>query len=104
MPEEEPIHASPIGPRERAGFVSFAPSAASDWRGRVGMMAARYRDAPATEVDIPPSTHHSLVLVHRPSEECEFRYEDVKRHIPPPSGSILVIPAGLPVRSRYNGT
>jgi AraC family transcriptional regulator len=93
----------PLGPRERAGFVSFAPAAASDWRGSVGILAARYRDAPATEVEVPPSTHHSLVLVHRPSEECEFRYEGVKRHIPPPAGSILVIPAGVPVRWRWAG-
>jgi AraC family transcriptional regulator len=67
------------------------------------MLAARYCDAPPTEVEVPPSTHHSLVLVHRPSEECEFRYEGVKRHIPPPAGSILVIPAGVPVRWRWAG-
>jgi AraC family transcriptional regulator len=103
MQLNEPGRDGPLGPRERARFVSFAPSAASDWRGRVGMLAARYRNAPATEVEVPPSTHHSLVLVHRPSEECEIRYEDVKRHIPPPAGSILVIPAGIPVRWRWNG-
>jgi AraC family transcriptional regulator len=94
----------PLGPRERARLVSFAPSAVSDWRGSVGMLAARYRDAPATEVELPPSTHHSLVLVHRPVEECEVRYEDVKLHIPPPAGSILVIPAGVPVRWRWTGS
>jgi AraC family transcriptional regulator len=93
----------PLGPRERARLVSFTPSAVSDWRGSVGMLAARYRDAPATEVELPPSTHHSLVLVHRPVEECEVRYEDVKLHIPPPAGSILVIPAGIPVRWRWTG-
>jgi AraC family transcriptional regulator len=103
MPEKEPGRGGPLGPRERARFVSFAPSAASNWRGSAGMLAARYRDAPATEVEVPPSTHHSLVLIHRPSEECEFRYEDVKRHIPPPAGSILVIPAGIPVRWRWTG-
>jgi AraC family transcriptional regulator len=103
MQLKEPGRGGPLGPRERAGFVSFAPSAASDWRGSVGMLAAHYRDAPATEVDVPPSTHHSLVLVHRPSEECEIRYDGVKRHIPPPAGSILVIPAGIPVRWRWTG-
>ena len=103
MPQQEPRHGDPLGPRERARFVSFAPSAASDWRGSVGMLAARYRDAPATEVEVPPSTHHSLVLVHRPSEECEVRYEGVKLHVPPPVGSILVIPAGIPVRWRWAG-
>jgi AraC family transcriptional regulator len=67
------------------------------------MLAARYRDAPATEVEVPPSTHHSFILVHRPPEECEVRYEGVKRHVPPPAGSILVIPAGIPVRWRWAG-
>ena len=103
MQEVKPGRGGPLGPRERAGFVSFAPCAASDWRGSVGMLAARYRDAPATEVEVPPSTHHSLILVHRPSEECELRCEDVKRHLPPPPGSILVIPAGVPVRWRWAG-
>jgi AraC family transcriptional regulator len=103
MQLKEPGRGGPLGPRERAKFVSFAPSAASDWRGSVGMLAAHYRDAPATEVEVPPSTHHSLVLVHRPSEECEVRYEGVKRCVPPPAGSILVIPAGIPVRWRWTG-
>jgi AraC family transcriptional regulator len=105
MPEKEngTGRGGRLGPRERAGYVSFAPSAASDWRGSVGILAARYRDAPATEVEVPPSTHHSLVLVHRPSDECEVRYENVKLHFPPPAGSILVIPAGLPVRWRWSG-
>jgi AraC family transcriptional regulator len=103
MGQGEPGRGDPLRPRERARFVSFAPSAASDWRGSVGMLAAHYLDAPATEVEVPPSTHHSLILVHRPSEVCEVRYEGVKRHIPPPAGSILVIPAGIPVRWRWSG-
>jgi AraC family transcriptional regulator len=100
---KEPERGGALEPRKRARFVSFAPSAASDWHGRVGMLAAHYRDAPATEVEVPPSTHHSLVLVHRPSEECEVRYDAIKRHFPPPAGSILVIPAGVPVRWRWSG-
>jgi AraC family transcriptional regulator len=103
MQLKEPGQGGPLAPRERARFGSFAPFAVSDWRGSVGMLAARYRDAPATEVEVPPSTHHSLVLVHKPAEECEIHYEDVKRHIPPPAGSILVIPAGIPVRWRWAG-
>jgi AraC family transcriptional regulator len=103
MTRETPKRDVALRPRERAGLVSFAPAAASDWRARVGMLAARYRDAPATEIEVPPSTHHSLVLVNRPSDECEVRYEDVERHVPPPAGSILVIPAGCPVRWRWSG-
>jgi AraC family transcriptional regulator len=103
MQQQKPERGDAIRPRERARLVSFAPCAASDWHGRVGMLAARYLDAPAMEIEMPPSTHHSLVLVRRPSEECEIRYEDVDRYVPPAAGSILVIPAGSPVRWRWAG-
>src|SRR5262249_36404523 len=43
------------------------------------------------------------VLVQRPAEECEVRYEDVDMDVSPPAGSILVIPAGRPVRWRWAG-
>jgi AraC family transcriptional regulator len=103
MPEEAPGRGAALRPRERARLVSFAPAAASEWRGTVGLLAARYRDVPADEISMPPSTHHSLVLVHRPSEVCEYRYDDVVRRVPPPAGAILVVPAGVPVRWRWAG-
>jgi AraC family transcriptional regulator len=115
MNRETPGHDSAIGPRERAGLVQYpaarwihcsriAPSAASDRLGWVGMEAARYADLPDTEVDVPPLTHHTLVLVTRPPDEMDLRYEDVDRHAPPPAGSISVIPAGSPVRWRWSGS
>jgi AraC family transcriptional regulator len=103
MQQKEPGRNGPLGPRERAGLVSFAPAAASEWRGTDGLLAARYRDVPAAEISMPPSTHHSLVLVHRPSEVCEYRYDDVVRRVPPPAGAILVVPAGVPVQWRWAG-
>ena len=103
MNRETPGRESAIGPRERAGVVPFAPSAASDRLGWVGIEAARYADLPDTEVDVPPLTHHTLVLFNRPPDEMDLRYEDVDRHIPPPAGSISVIPAGSPVRWRWSG-
>jgi len=93
-----------IGPRERAGLVSFAPSAANDRLGWVGMEAARYSELPDTEVDVPPLTHHTLVLFNRPPYEMDLRYEHVDRHAPPAAGSISVIPAGSPVRWRWSGS
>jgi len=33
----------------------------------------------------------------------DLRYDDVERHVPPPAGSILVIPAGSPARWRWSG-
>src|SRR5258708_33591084 len=38
------------------------PISASDRLGWVGMEAARYADLPDTEIELPPLTHHTLVL------------------------------------------
>jgi AraC family transcriptional regulator len=104
MNRETPGHDSAIGPYERAGgLVQFAPSAASDWLGRVGMEAARYVGLPDTEIELPPLTHHTLVLINKTPDEMDLRYEDVDRHVPLPAGSISVIPAGSPVRWRWSG-
>ena len=103
MTREAPKHNVLLNPRELAGLVPFEPYVASSWSGSVGMLAARYLDAPASEIELPPSSHHKLVLVNRPSEQGEVRYEDVLRHVPPPAGSILVMPAGSPVRWRWSG-
>jgi hypothetical protein len=40
----------------------------------------------------------------RPPEELDLRYEGVKRHVPPPAGSILGVPAGSAVRMRSSGS
>src|SRR3954463_10034193 len=96
MTRESPRHNFVVGPRERARVVPFQPHVASNWSGSVGMLAARYLDAPGPGIQRPPSSHHSLVLVNRPSAAGEVRYEDVIRSAPPPVGSILVIPAGSP--------
>ena len=92
MRQEEPGHGSP-----------FEPSAASDRLGWVGLKASRYRDVPYSEVDRPALTHHTLVLATRPPEELGLMYEGVKRHVPPPAGSIMLVPAGSPIRSRWSG-
>ena len=69
----------------------------------MGLDAARYRTSPAFELDLPGTTHHRLVLFARPPEELDLRYEGVKRHVPPPAGSIFVVPAGSPGRVRWSG-
>jgi AraC family transcriptional regulator len=104
MNAETEGHGGAVAPRERARLVSFAPSAASDGLGWVGMEAFHYPDLRDTEVDVPPLTHHTLVLVNRPPDELDLQYEDVDRHAPPPAGSISVIPAGIPVRWRWGGS
>src|SRR5262245_22237469 len=94
MGQEEPGSGGPLGPIELRKLVPFEPCATSDPLGWAGLAAARYREAPASEISVPPLSHHTLVLITRPPEELELRYEGVKRHFPPPAGSTLVVPAG----------
>jgi hypothetical protein len=103
MTREAPKPNVLLSPREMAGLVPFKPYVASSWSAGVGMLAARYLDAPASEIELPPSSHHKLVLVSRPSERGEVRYEDVLRHVPPAAGSVLLIPAGSPSLWRWSG-
>jgi AraC family transcriptional regulator len=84
-------------------IIPFEAAAASDRLGWLGLAAARYRAAPASELNPPALTQHRLVLFARPPEELDLRYEGVKRHVPPPAGAISVVPAGSPVRWRWSG-
>src|SRR5262249_62091836 len=44
-----------------------------------------------------------LVLCARPREERHMKYEGLKRHPPPPAGSIMLVPAGSPGLWRCSG-
>jgi AraC family transcriptional regulator len=104
MRQEEPGRGGPIGPLAALRqFVPFEPAAASDRLGCAGMEATRYRGTPACEIDLPPLTDHALILITRPPDELDLRYEGVKRHVPPPAGSVLLWPAGSPIRVRSSG-
>jgi AraC family transcriptional regulator len=103
MGQEKPGPGGPLGPIELRKLVPFEPCAASDPLGWVGLEAARYRAAPDSEINLSPLTHHALVLITRPPEELDLRYEGVKRHVPSPAGSILVVPAGSPALWRWSG-
>ena len=88
MAEEEPGR-GPLGPLAALRkILPFEAAASSDRLGWVGLEAARYRRLPASELHPPAITHHRLVLFARPPEELDLRYEGVKRHVPPPAGSI----------------
>src|SRR5260370_35231473 len=78
--------------------------AASDQLGGVGLEAARYRAAPTWEYNPPALTHHRLVLSARPPEEMDLRCEGGKRPVPPPAGSIFLLPAGGPGRARWHAS
>ena len=44
-----------------------------------------------------------IFVFARPPDELDLRYDGVKRNVPPPAGSILVVPAGSPARWRLSG-
>jgi AraC family transcriptional regulator len=104
MPENGPGRGDPIGPLDWFKMIPSEPVASSDRRGWVGLEAARYRAARASEFSPPAITHHRLVLFLRPPEELELQYEGVKRHVPPPAGAISLVPAGTPSRWRPAGS
>jgi AraC family transcriptional regulator len=103
MRQEGPGRGGPIEPFDLRKIAPFEASATSDRLGWAGLQAARYRETPDSELNLPALTHHWLVLVTRPPEELDLLYEGVERHVPPPAGSISVIPAGTPVRWRWGG-
>src|SRR3954454_24875989 len=104
MRQEEPGLGGPLGPLAALRkIIPFEATAASDRLGWVGLEAARYRAAPAAELNPPALTYDRLVLFARPPEGLELLYEGVKRHVPPPAGSIAVVPAGSPVLWRWSG-
>jgi hypothetical protein len=95
MRQEEPERGGLLGPLDWLKIMPFEADASSDRLGWVGLEAERYRATPAFELNQPALTHHKLVLYTRPPEELDMRFEGVKRHVPPPSGAIFVVPAGI---------
>jgi len=103
MRQEGPGRGAPIGPLDGLKILPHETAASSDQLGWVGLEAAHCRAAPAFELNLPPLTHHRLFLFARPPEELELLYEGVKRHVPPPAGSVSLLPAGCPARVRSSG-
>jgi AraC family transcriptional regulator len=101
--EEEAERGDPIGPLDWCRILPFAPAAASDQLGWVGLEAARFVASPAAELHHPALTHHMLVLFARPPDALDLRYDGVTRHVPPPTGSISLVPSGTPVQVRSSG-
>jgi AraC family transcriptional regulator len=104
MRQVEPQPGAPIRPLDWLKLLPFAPAASSDRLGWAGLEAARNRAVPGSVLHAPAISHHRLVLFSRPPEELDLLYEGVKRHVPPPAGAILVVPAGSPVLWRWSGS
>src|SRR5262245_40723699 len=84
-------------------IMPFAAEATSARLGWVSLEAARYCEAPASELNPPAIAHDRLVLFSRPPEKLELLYEGVNRRIPPSAGSISLLPAGTPAQWRWSG-
>jgi AraC family transcriptional regulator len=80
------------------------PDATSHNLGWVGLQAFRYRETATNEVHWPPLSQHLLVLMTKPPATMSFRYEGGKRNIPPPAGSITVMPVGSVAEACWQGT
>ena len=103
--QREPAESGPLlGPLEYHPDIPVEPTAASHRLGWTGLEATRFSDLGDTEFERPALTHHSLILFTKPPDEIDLRYADVKRHRPPPLGSVSVMPAGIPIRWRWRGT
>ena len=98
MRPEELTRAGPLGPLELIKHLPEEALAASARRRWVGLEAVRYRGQPPNEAVVPPLTHHWLLLFLRTPKEFEARSEGVSLAVPPPVGSILMVPAGSPAR------
>jgi len=102
MQQQEPGRSGLLGPLELIKHFPGEPCAASDRLRWVGLEALRYRDQPPNEAFQPPLTHHSLLLFLHTPKEFEMQCDGVNRVVPPRAGSILVVPAGSPVRYRWS--
>jgi AraC family transcriptional regulator len=85
-------------------FVPLVPCATSYRMGWKGLQAVRYLKCPTSEFSVPPVSPHTLVLITRPPEKMDVRYEGVKRDMPPPAGSIAVVPTESSVLWRWQGS
>jgi AraC family transcriptional regulator len=93
----------PLGPLELIKHLPEEALASSDRQRWVGLEAVRYRHQPSNENFVPPLTHNMLLLFHRTPKDLEVCSEGIRRVVPPPAGSILMVPAGQPARYRWSG-
>src|SRR5262249_16022652 len=91
---------SELGPRELIKRLPEAALAVSDQRPWAALEAVRYRHQPANENFVPALTHHMLLFFLLTPRELEVESEGLRRAVPPPGGSVILVPAGQPARYR----
>jgi len=93
----------PVTPDERIDFHPYPPAATSGPLGWSGLRVEHFQGNQDVEVNLPPLTHHHLLLYHRPPDLFSLRAEDLVRQGPPRPGSVIVIPAGSPTCWDWHG-
>src|SRR5258708_35881402 len=96
----------------RKWIVEFIGTAALEERilatsygmGWKGLQAVREKNPGGEFSRVGTPSTHVLGLWVRPPEKINMRYEGVKRDMPPPAGSIAVVPAGSSVLSHWQGS
>jgi AraC family transcriptional regulator len=103
MPAGTPSDRGPVTPTERLDIASVRPMT-SDRLGWSGVRAEHLVAPPDAEVDVPPTTHHWLVLNHHaPAVDFSLRFAGHEQTAPAPPGALTLIPAGVPSRWRWRG-
>src|SRR5262249_26166683 len=102
MRQEGQRRGGPLGPLELIKRLPEQAFAASDRQRWVGLEAIRYREQPPGEYLVPRLTHHALLLSLRTPKEFALQSEGIRRVVPPPAGSVLLVPAGSPARYRWS--
>jgi AraC family transcriptional regulator len=82
----------------------FPPLVGSDQLGWQGLHALRFRNATSKEeTSLPAFHHHGLILMIKPPEDLNLRYEGVRRG-PMPVGSISLMPARRSASWQWTGS
>ena len=92
-----------ISPDDRLQALPVLPTATSRPMGWSALRAEHFRDTPDFELDLPGQTHHLLALYLRSPEEMGIQSEGFEWHGQPPSGSVLILPAGHSRRAFWRG-
>ena len=103
MPDRTRGDRKPVTPDERLDFLPYPPAATSGPLGWSGLRVEHFQGNPDVEVNLPPLTHHLLLLYQRPPDLFSLRAEDLDRQGPPRPGSVIVIPAGSPTWWDWHG-
>ena len=82
----------------------YKPVASSISLGWKGLQAHRFQDLPSGEVYRDPSPLHTIILINRPPEKLNQRYEGLRHDLPPLPGSISMLPNDSFAEWSWKGT